>query len=88
MLVDATDYGRGEVFDAGTGISLTVNQVANMVLEITNSPDGQIHHPMRVGEHEVSIVARGDGWDLLGWKPEFCIDTFTKTVEWYREYAA
>lgn len=71
MLVDALDYGEGQVFDAGTGIALTVNEVAQMVLDYTGSKGGIEYLPMRKGEHETKIVAEGEGWNLLGWHPIF-----------------
>ena len=39
--------------------------------------------PMRRGETPTTVVATGEGWDLLGWKPEFRMQDFADTVEWY-----
>lgn len=85
MLVDALDYGDDEVFDAGTGVAMTVLEVAEMVIDITGSRGGVKHLPMRAGEHETKIVAQGEGWDKLGWHPEFDMERFVQTVEYYRE---
>ena len=83
MLVDALDYGDGQVFDAGSGIPLTVMDVATMVLDITGAHQLK-RLPMRRGEHGRGVHAEGEGWDLLGWKPHFLIDDLVKTVESYR----
>jgi UDP-glucose 4-epimerase len=84
MLVDAIRFGDGEVFDGGTGEAFTVNAVAGMVVALADSPSKVEHLPMRRGEVPTQIVAAGEGWDLLGWRPEFRLEQLAETVEWYR----
>ena len=84
MLVDALDHGDDVTFDGGTGVAMTVNEVARMVLEVTGSKAGVEHLPMRRGEVPTQIVASGEGWDRLGWKPGFSADRFAAAVESYR----
>jgi len=69
MLIEATRFGDDQVFDAGTGYALTVNQVADYVNEVTGSTAGIEYLPMRKGETPTHIVAEGRGWNLLGWQP-------------------
>lgn len=57
--------GRDETIDAGTGSSMTVNQVAHFVLQVTGSKAGIDYRPMRRGEIPTAIVARGEGWEYL-----------------------
>lgn len=83
MLLDATNYGDGEVFDGGTGVPLTVNEIAEFVISETGSKAGVVHLPMRAGEQPTKIVAEGEGWDLLGWHPTFDWSMVGETVEWY-----
>ena len=40
--------------------------------------------PMRDGEEPTTIVADGEGWDRLGWKPEHSDAKFAAAVESYR----
>lgn len=87
MLVDSLAFGDGEVFDAGTGTPMSVNEIARMVIDFTGSNAGVTFGPMRKGEHGISAVASGDGWHMLGWKPEFAADVLQSTVEWYRAVA-
>src|SRR5665213_120717 len=54
MLVDALSFGSNEIFDAGTGTPISVNEVADIVLGVTKSLAGRKYFPMRKGEHEVS----------------------------------
>jgi UDP-glucose 4-epimerase len=86
MLVDALRFGDEQMFDAGTGAAVTVNEVAWMVLDITGSTAGVVHRPMRDGEDpDTKIVADGAGWDLLDWRPAFDYNQFTLCINWYRE---
>lgn len=85
MLVEATAYGDDETFDAGTGVAVTVNELAEFVLQVTGSNAGIEYLPMRPGEVPVQITAEGEGWDLLGWKPELDWDRIAETVRWYRD---
>lgn len=84
MLVDATTFGAGQMFDAGTGVAMTVNEAAHMVIDLARSTSPLEHRPMRRGETPTAIVADGQGWELLDWKPEFRHDDLAATVEWYR----
>lgn len=73
------------VFDAGTGIPITVNQLAHKVLQWTNQPTDMIERlRMRDGEVETQIVATGEGWGQLDWRPRFDLEMIRETVEWYR----
>lgn len=84
MLVNAVDHGDDDTFDAGTGTAVTVNELANRILEYTGSTAWIEYLPMRRGETPTTIVAKGDGWDRLDWKPELNWDKVMETVEWYK----
>lgn len=85
MLVDAIDYTHeNAVFDGGTGIPMTVNQVAQVVAQAAGwDPPSLMYLPMRDGEVESNIVATGEGWDRLGWRPRFDHALIWETVQWY-----
>lgn len=84
MLVRAIRFGDDQTFDAGTGQELTVRRVAEMVNLVAGNERGYELLPMRMGEvPDTSIVAKGEGWDLLGWKPRFDMERFRETVESY-----
>lgn len=89
MLVRAMRFGDDQTFDAGTGEESTVRRVAWMVNMITGNDRGYELHPMRLGEKpDTAIVAKGEGWDLLGWKPEFDPERFREAVESYAPWKA
>lgn len=87
MLVDALDHGDDVTFDGGTGYMATVGQVADWVLDITGSKAGVVHLPMRRGEVPTQVVATGEGWDRLDWKPTYSCTAFAQAVESYRPTA-
>lgn len=91
MLVDAifhADSFEDRVFDAGTGIPLGVSYVASGVARMTGwqgSVESQIDYlPMRKGEVETHIVATGEGWDRLEWRPRHDMQLISETVQSYR----
>lgn len=84
LLVAAMVFGDCEVFDGGTGTSFSVNEVADLVIHFAGSTSVVEHRPMRRGETPTTIVAEGEGWHLLDWKPEFRLDDLAETVAWYR----
>jgi UDP-glucose 4-epimerase len=84
LLADAVAFGDDVTLDGGTGHAMTVNQVADMVLDITGSRAGVKHLPMRLGEIPSKIAAEGEGWDRLDWRPAFDPARFAEAVESYR----
>jgi nucleoside-diphosphate-sugar epimerase len=85
MLVDACVFGDDEILDAGTGVAVTVNLIAAAITRYTRSTAGVMHLPMRRGEEpDTHIVAKGDGWEAVGWKPELSWTKIYETVESYR----
>ncbi len=84
MLIDATQHGDDAVFDAGTGETVTVNEVARRVLDVTGSTAGIEYLSMRIGETPTVVRAEGEGWDRLDWKPELDWDRVADTVRWYK----
>lgn len=85
MLVDATQFGNDEVFDAGTGVPVSVAAIAGFVNSVTGNGAGVIHHPMRLGEElNTRIVARGEGWLEMGWHPDLNWDRMREVIMSYR----
>lgn len=88
MLVEATRFSNDEVFDAGSGTEVTVNEVARYIISRTGSKSEIEYEPMRIGETPTNVAAAGEGWDLLGWQPTVTHDDIDETIDWYtgREY--
>lgn len=77
---------NGSIVEAGTGWGLTVENVANMVNEITGNEAGIQYLPMRKGEDLISTpIAQKEGWRWLENKPEFRYPQLERTVQWYKD---
>lgn len=86
LLVDALNHGDDAVFDGGTGVAFTVNETVAMVGECAGITPTVDYLPMRRGELPTHIVATGEGWDRLDWRPEFRMEDLKATVEAYRNH--
>lgn len=85
VLADAVGFGDDVTIDAGTGQRFSVNEVARMVGDVTGCHDVE-YLPMRRGEKPTQIVAEGEGWDLIGWRPEFRLADLAQTVDAYASH--
>lgn len=83
ILVRALAFGDDVTFDGGSGVALTVNEVAKMVLDITGSTAGVEHLAMRRGEVPTQIVAARENWSKLGFCPSWRPERFREAVYWY-----
>lgn len=87
IFVNSLGIRNDKIIEAGTGHSVTVNEVAEFVLDVTGSKAGVEHLPMRRGEiPSDQVVATGVGWELLEDEdvPKFSWDTLAKTVLSYK----
>jgi Nucleoside-diphosphate-sugar epimerases len=84
ILVKAMYLTDNEVVDAGTGTALSVNQVADFVLQVAKSSGSVEYLDMRDGETPTKVVADGEGWDLINYQPYFSWPQLAETVRWYR----
>lgn len=79
---------HGEVINIGTGVSLSIADIARMVVRQMGKPDDLVTYvgerPGQVFRHtaEASKAAR-----LLGWRPQVAFDAgLARTIEWYRSH--
>ena len=84
IFAEATQFNDGQVFDAGSGLEFTVNEVAEFFIEHTGSTGGIEYEPMRIGEAPTNVGATGLGWDLLSKPPEFSWSQLADTIDWYK----
>ena len=77
-----------KVYEAGTGVETTVNQIAEKINRIANNTSGIRHIAMRPGETDHAVII-GDPSTLqeleIG-KLTGIDDGYAKTIAWYREY--
>jgi UDP-glucose 4-epimerase len=84
LLADATEHGDDITFDGGTGHAYTVNAVAEMVMAVVDVPAKVEYLPMRRGEVPTHVVAKGEGWDRLDWRPRFKVTDLIETIDSYK----
>jgi dTDP-glucose 4,6-dehydratase len=82
-----TDGIEGEVFNIGSGIELSILEVAAGILSALGKPDSLIRKVAdRPGHVQRHAVATGKIASMLGWKAEVDFtEGLGKTVDWYRD---
>jgi len=78
----------GKAIDGGTGIPVTVREVAELVIKLTGSQSKLVNQPMRMGEPEnsVTLADPAPACQLLGFRPQVDLEEGMKeAIEWYRE---
>jgi UDP-glucose 4-epimerase len=73
------------IVEAGSEQSLTVNDVARVVLNRTHSDAGVQHLPMRRGEQGSIAVSTGQNLHLIEGRPKLRMHELLETIDWYKE---
>lgn len=87
ILVEATEYGDNQIYDAGSGFCMSVNALADKIEFLCGAKYSRLHMPMRDGEVPTQIKANGDGWDRVHAPGMVDNDLLYITINWYRENA-
>jgi len=75
-------------FNVGTGRQVDVNQVFELVREMTGSGVPEVHGPPRPGDQRTSALDCALIAERLGWRPEVALeDGLEDTVAWFRDRA-
>ncbi len=70
--VSAIDFhGKGEVFNVATGRSITINEIAKTIIEITGSKSKIIYLDERPGDIKHSSASIDETTKALGFKPKY-----------------
>jgi UDP-glucose 4-epimerase len=85
MLALNTKNAAGEVFNVGTGVNISVNQIAETLKEIMNKKELQnIHKPPRPGEGRHGYSDINKAKNILEFHPKVSIkEGLAKLVDWY-----
>jgi dTDP-glucose 4,6-dehydratase len=84
------DALAGEVLNVATGIDISVNDIAGMVLNVLGKPaELRSHVPERLGQVDRHIGSTEKAERLLGWRARTSFeDGLERTVAWYRDNEA
>jgi len=78
--------GDGKTFNVANGISTSINEIAEQILEQTNSSSTIVHSIERIGDikHSVADIAE---ISKIGFEPRYGINEGLKnTIEWFRNH--
>jgi dTDP-glucose 4,6-dehydratase len=80
----------GEVLNVATGVDISVNDIAGMVLEVLGKPgELRVHVPERLGQVDRHIGSTEKARRLLDWQARTSFeDGLERTVAWYRDNEA
>src|SRR6187399_1481455 len=90
-LIDAPlDRVAGEVVNVATGVDISVNEIARLVLEAVGDPDGAtVHVDERPGQVDRHIGSTDKLERLTGWRASIGFEEgLRRTVAWYRDNEA
>ncbi len=72
-------------FNIGTGLETNVNQLFNLLIEITGKSVAEVHGPPKPGEQQRSVLNCQKAHNLLKWKPRVSLtDGLKQTVEYFK----
>ena len=75
----------GKVFNVGTGVSLTINGLWEMIATLSGSGAKPVHHPPRPGDIPHSVSAIDSAAADLGFTPQVSLENgLGSTLDWYR----
>ena len=81
----AAERGEPGIFNVGTGVETTVNQLLAIMQRVAGTSLDPIHEPMRPGELLRSALDAARIGEALGWQPELGVDDGLGQT--YRSYA-
>jgi len=81
----AVDRGAGEIFNIGSGVKVSVNELFGQFKLLTASPTDAVYAEPRPGDIEHSVFAVSRAAEVLGWRPRWSLaDGLGKTIEFYK----
>ena len=88
-VVDVTtlvvNEGDGEVFNIGTGVSISIDKLFSLMKEITQYTLGPVYQPKRKGELDMNSLDCSKAKRLLDWKPKISLKQgLEQTVNWFK----
>ena len=82
----AIEHGNNEIFCIGAGNPVSVNEIYNILANITDYKPEITHAPKRSGDIYLSYFNYSKAERILGWKPEVSFEDGVKaTVDFFRK---
>ena len=67
------DAAVGQTFNVGSGVEISINDLASLVREIVGSSSAIVHEAARPGDVRRLIADSGKAKDALGWAPRISL---------------
>lgn len=67
-IIDVEDGFYGNVYNVGTGINHSINEIANLI------SNKQIHIPERIGESRITLANNNKIKEVFGWNPKIKLE--------------
>jgi UDP-glucose 4-epimerase len=81
----ALHYARSGVFNVGTGVETSVNELFHALRDEIDPTMPEVHEAGKPGEQRRSVLDNRLTEQELGWKPEMSLeDGLAATVDWFR----
>ncbi|KXA97111.1 UDP-glucose 4-epimerase [candidate division MSBL1 archaeon SCGC-AAA259I09] len=78
--------GDGKAYNVGSGERVTVNELAEKIIEQVDSGSGLKHTDPRKGDARHTWADTSKAEEKLGWKPRYGLEEgLEKFIDWYRE---
>src|SRR5262249_8121086 len=87
-VVDAliTDAGNNAIVNIGTGIEVSINALAHIILDLTGSPSPGRHDPARPADIRRSVTTMDKAITLLRFRPRIALrEGLERTLAWLRQ---
>ena len=83
--VAALTHGNGEIINVSTNIKTSVNDLFQIMRDISGASVEADYQPARVGDIDHSYLDNHKAISLLEWKPAYTVESGVKeTIEYYR----
>jgi nucleoside-diphosphate-sugar epimerase len=77
---------NGEIFQLGTGVETSVNQLVDHLKQVTDLPVNVVYEPERKGEIKRNFASMEKIKKWLGYEPEFHLKKgLEETWEWFKQ---
>ena len=77
---------NGKIYDVGTGIGISVNEIAKVIVHLTKTKSQILHTKMRPGEPDISTVIADVSQHPLGSRTHYNFyKGLSKTIEFYKD---
>ncbi|MEF9427600.1 MAG: NAD-dependent epimerase/dehydratase family protein, partial [Candidatus Mariimomonas ferrooxydans] len=84
-VLSITNYTSEDIFNIGTGVETSVNQIFNKLKEIINPGIKEKYGPPKTGEQLRCVIEYKRAKEILNWTPEISVeDGIRKTYEFFK----